>query len=76
MKVQHSRVPEIYVLKIMKTGRQLSKLISGFTLVELLVVMGIIGILAGMSIFALQGARESARDARRKGDLETIATAL
>lgn len=52
------------------------KLSTGFTLIELLVVMAIISILAGMSIFAMQGARESARDAARRGELETIATAL
>jgi len=60
----------------MKINRSTSKLLQGFTMIELLVVMGIITILAGMSIFALQGARKSARDARRKGDLEIIATAL
>lgn len=38
--------------------------------------MAIIAILAGISIFALQGARESARDARRKGDLETIRSGI
>lgn len=45
---------------------------TGFTLVELLVVISIIGILIGLSIFGLQGARESSRDAKRKSDLEQI----
>lgn len=48
----------------------------GFTLIELLIVMAIIGILSTISLFALQGTRESARDARRKADLETIRSAL
>lgn len=50
--------------------------ISGFTLIELLVVISIIGILSGISIFALQDARTSARDSRRKSDLQTIASGL
>ncbi|OGM11459.1 hypothetical protein A2Z22_00210 [Candidatus Woesebacteria bacterium RBG_16_34_12] len=50
--------------------------ISAFTLIELMVVMGIISILAAMSLFALQGARESGRDAKRKGDLELIRSGI
>lgn len=49
---------------------------SGFTLIELLVVISIIGILIGISLFGLQGARESSRDARRKSDLEQIRSGL
>jgi type II secretion system protein G len=49
---------------------------NGFTLIEMLVTMTIIAILAGVSIFALQGARVSGRDAKRKADLETIRSAL
>lgn len=48
----------------------------GFTLIELLVVISIIGILLALSIFGLQGAREGARDAKRKGDLELIRSGI
>ncbi len=49
---------------------------KGFSLIELLIVMAIIAVLATISIFALQGARRSARDARKKSDIEAIRTAL
>ena len=49
---------------------------KGFTLIELLVVISIIGILLGLSVFGLQGARQSSRDAKRKADLETIRSGL
>ena len=49
---------------------------KGFTLVELLVVLTVIAVLVTISVFGLQGARESARDSRRKSDLETIRSGL
>ncbi len=49
---------------------------KGFTLVELLVVMAVIALLSGLSIFVVDGARRSARDARRRSDLEAIRSAL
>lgn len=49
---------------------------KGFTLIELLVVMSIIAILSMISLFALRGARESARDSLRKSDLEQIASGM
>jgi len=48
----------------------------GFTLIELLVVMVIIGLLSGLILPNLMSARERARDARRKSDLEQIQRAL
>lgn len=48
----------------------------GFTLVELVVVVGIIGMLAAMSVIAVQRQQAKARDAKRKGDLSTINTAM
>lgn len=49
---------------------------GGFTLIELLVVMTLIGLLVGISLFAMGGARESARDGSRKADLEAVRSAL
>src|SRR3989344_7744100 len=42
---------------------------KGFTLTELLMSMGIISLLVGISIPALKGARESARNASCQGNL-------
>lgn len=48
----------------------------GFTIIELLVVLGIIVIMMGVTLFALEGSRTSARDARRRADLQVIVSAL
>jgi len=55
---------------------KVKKINRAFTLIELLVVISIVAILVGVSIFGLSGARESARDARRKADLELIKSGL
>jgi prepilin-type N-terminal cleavage/methylation domain-containing protein len=49
---------------------------QGFTLVELLVVVAIIGMLASLSIVALGSARTKARDAARVASVKNIQTAL
>ncbi len=57
--------------------RQTSKKGSyAFTLVELLVVIFILGVLTSLVVSNLQGARQRARDAKKKADLRDLKTAL
>ena len=44
----------------------------GFTLLELLVVIGIIGVLVSLGVSSYSTAQKKARDSRRKSDLRTI----
>ncbi len=47
----------------------------GFTLLEILVVIGIIAILVGLGASSYSTAQKKARDAKRKGDLKAIQNA-
>ncbi|MDZ7726235.1 MAG: type II secretion system protein [Candidatus Campbellbacteria bacterium] len=49
---------------------------KGFTLVEILVVVGILGLLASVVYANLGGARQSANDARRISDVTSISDAF
>jgi len=49
---------------------------KGFTLAELIVVIVIIGILAGIGTISYLGAQSHARDTQRKSDLQIIASAM
>ena len=50
--------------------------VRGFTLVELLIVMGILGVLTALLIANISSGRERARDAVRKSDFANIRNAL
>lgn len=56
--------------KSQPAGRQ------GFTLIEALIVIGVIAILIGISAFSLSTLRERGRDAKRQSDVQSIKAAL
>ncbi len=49
---------------------------QGFTLIELMVVVSIIAFLAVIGVAAFSNAQKTARDGRRRADIEAIAAAL
>lgn len=49
---------------------------SGFTLIEMLIVIGIVGLLATLTILSLENTRKLARDTKRVADMATIEKAL
>jgi len=56
--------------------RQVIQQKRGFTLIEILVVVVIIGLLAAVVLASLGGARERGRDGRRQADIKQIALAM
>jgi prepilin-type N-terminal cleavage/methylation domain-containing protein len=56
--------------------RQQMKGQSGFTLIELLVAIAILGILAGVAVFAVGGLTDSAKETSCVTEKETVETAI
>ncbi len=63
-------------IKSLKFKVLILKLSSGFTLMELLVVMAILGILITVGLTSYKSVQMKSRDARRKSDMRQIASAL
>lgn len=49
---------------------------NGFTLIELMIVIVIMGVLTAIGIFAFMSSQQKGRDSRRKSDLANVAKAL
>ena len=49
---------------------------KGFTLIELLVVIAVIGLLAAIVLFSVDGVKSKSRDARRVADIKSIQEGL
>lgn len=52
--------------------KTIKKVQQGFTIIELLIVIAIIGILAGLVLNNFQGAQAKARDVQRRADINSI----
>ncbi len=57
-----------------KLGTHFNRL--GFTLIELMVAVGIIGVLVAGGLVAFRNSQQTARDARRRSDVDSISKAL
>jgi general secretion pathway protein G len=49
---------------------------SGFTLIEMVLVLGIVALLVGAGIFSLIGVLDTGKESRVKGDINTFTAAL
>ena len=57
-------------------NKYLTKKRKGFTLLELLVSISIIGVLVSLGVASYSTAQKKARDSKRQGDLRTIQNAM
>ena len=60
----------------MRRPTQIRRSAGGFTLIEIMLVVGIITVLMGSAIFMLTGNLEFAKEQRARGDLQAIVTQI
>ena len=60
----------------MKPSNKVNIVLLGFTYIELIIVMSIIGIMSGFFVNRYTGVQRSARDTQRKNDLKQYQTAI
>lgn len=69
-------LPRLNYLKALKKKELTMKRQAGFTIIEMLIVVTILAMLAGILIPVLEDAAQASRDARRASDLKTVQAAL
>jgi len=63
-------------LRLIEASRQAIASRSGFTLMEILIVVGLIGILLAIAAVSYSSAQKKSRDSRRMSDLQGIRNAM
>ncbi len=53
-----------------------TRTIAGFTLIELMVAIAIVAVLSAIGLVAFSSVQKNSRDARRRAELQTIASAI
>lgn len=71
--MEELQTPELFIKLIIN---KMDKIKNAFTLLELLVVIGIIGILVALATVSYSATQKSGRDSRRKQDLVAMQNAL
>lgn len=76
LKTQNSKLGTGFTLRRTWLRQNLVSVQRGFTLIEMLVVVSLIGVLTTLVAANLNSARERGRDTARKSDLRNLQTAL
>jgi general secretion pathway protein G len=63
-------------IRNLKSGIRIGKSSKGFTLIEMVLVLGIVALLVGAGIFSLIGVLDTGKESRVRGDLNTLSAAL
>ncbi len=73
-----SKLLNCFIVKLLRdySVRRNFRRYAGFSLIEVLVAVTIIGLLAGVAVTGYSSVTKSSRDARRKADLEQVRSAL
>lgn len=69
MKVVKNNMKQVVNLRLVKNNRSNNSLVSGFTIIELLLVIAIIAVLSTLFVNYFPSAQKRARDAQRRNDL-------